>query len=208
MNKMPCFEIEIPSNFPELISLLKSSNSGNELLGICEGIVSDKIVTPKEVDFLNKWLSKNKLTKTNKYLDAFMNRLIEFVESGHTARHNRERIFEILNFISRGENQSAFEIIDFNEDYYCKTNDILYAKNIFCTTGTFIYGTKNKCHDYLASKGAFIHDVIHDDTDYLLVGTLRTKTANQITNKLAEAKAKGTICIVPECIWLDKIYGT
>jgi NAD-dependent DNA ligase len=145
----------------------------NTLYGIIMGMAADRVVTDSEIYFLDLWLKENNAYTKTYPLKPLKKRVADILSDGIVTQEERDDLYQILlqmqgnNFFQTGAagGFSNAEILE--EPAYLHIKDAL-----FCLTGQFISGPRDRCENALARFGGIPSKNVTRDLSYLIIGTL------------------------------------
>jgi NAD-dependent DNA ligase len=141
----------------------------NELVGLCQGLLADGILNQAEIEYLQKWLVKNAAYQTNSVIGNLLNRVDEILADKQVNAEEGMELLDTLKSFSGGD----FELGELQKSSSLPIDhpppDIVFAKAMFCFTGTFAFGSRRDCEKAVAAKGA-IAGSLTMQTNYLVVG--------------------------------------
>ncbi|WP_428558594.1 MAG: BRCT domain-containing protein [Solidesulfovibrio sp. DCME] len=183
----------------------------NELIGICKGLIADKIVNDDEARFLQDWLEENKDVIACWPGNVLYARVYEYLRDGVITPLEREDLFRLLREFSglipgRVDLRAATAI-----PFDTPPPQILYENRTFVLTGRFAYGTREQCIDAIHDLCGWVRPAVLAETDYVVVGTLASRdwACGSYGRKIETAmfwKEKGReIAIVSEDHWVESL---
>ena len=151
-----------------------SDRSIDELIGMCKGILADVAINEDEVNFLRLWLEANQ-----EYIDQWpanilSQRIIEILSDSIVDKGEKEDLFNLLNEITGGT-KTFYDGLKNNSTTlpYCKpAPDIKFKSKLFCLTGQFLYGTRDRCKKEVMQRGGITQKQPAQNTNYLVIGHL------------------------------------
>lgn len=142
------------------------------LVGICNGISADGVLTDGEISFLRTWLTEHTNIHGQWPAEQIQERLALVMRDGVIASSERTDLLELISRVARNEFAETGSSGIANAEYSLIPNDLVIEapERSFCFTGNFAYGTKEVCHFVMKRLGAEVHRDITQKTDYLIVG--------------------------------------
>jgi len=134
----------------------------NILKGVMKGILSDGIISDKELFNMNKWLANYDSMRTNYPFDVIFSTVEEVVRDGVITAEEIQTVKEVF---SRFLDPVSFVPTKSEDDEPIS----LKGKSV-CITGTCISGSRTDVQQRLIDMGALIVNGVTKKTDYLLVG--------------------------------------
>lgn len=143
------------------------------LIGLSKGILANDDVDQKEAEFLQKWLQQNTQSE-HPIIINLLDRVSSMLSDGVLDNDESEELFNILKSIS-GEESEFGELGKTTSLPLCNPfPNIQFEGSLFCFTGTFAYGPRKKCIEYLEGKGGSFNSKVIKKTDYLVIGAYVT----------------------------------
>ena len=183
----------------------------NELIGICKGIVADKVVCDDEIHFLIDWLESNQAIISSWPGNVLYARIYEFLRDGIITPNEREDLLELLRqfsgYIPGRADLRASSSIPFDNP----PPVITYKQHTFVFTGRFAYGTRDDCVNAVHDLCGWVQPTVLSTTDYVVVGTLASRdwACGSYGRKIEAAmdwKQKGKpIVIISEDHWVESL---
>lgn len=187
----------------------------HELLGLIRGVLLDGIVTPAEVEALDRFIDMN-----GEILDAFpanvlYARIHPMVRTGHFDEHElsdlrgllQDTIGEHAGVHDFGAQASTTLPLD------VPPRRILFEGGRFVVTGRFMFGARPRVTEEICRRGGVCdHDVTHE-TNVLLIGTLASRdwknsSFGRKIEKAVEYRRQGYgVQIVAEDHWVSQLRG-
>ena len=131
-----------------------------ELKGAIEGILSDELITEKEVLWLHSWLLNHEHLIGNYPFDKINNLVNNILEDGYISPLEFEDLeIAFRAFLEPVHSHENNDKIDFNE-------------KIFCLTGNFESGTKEEVAEKVINKGGIYSKNVTQKINFLIVGGL------------------------------------
>jgi len=148
----------------------------NTLYGLIMGITADQVVTDSEINFLDVWLRNNA-----DYLNAFplnviKRRVDDILTDQIITKDEREDLYQTLvqllgnDFYETGVAGGISNGAIFEEPGFLSFKDVM-----FCLTGAFVSGPREKCEQALMKLGGIPTKSITKKLDYLVVGTTASR---------------------------------
>ena len=150
----------------------KCAQAVEHLQGIVDGMMSDGHLDPREVVFLNRWLTSHPET-TADWPGSLLHRkvrqiLADGLISGAEQRYLHEALTHLASTVFDEFGSTAPEVVPLPvED--AVTADIRDAR--ICLAGTFLFGTRAACERLILSAGATLSERVNTKVHYLVIGT-------------------------------------
>jgi NAD-dependent DNA ligase len=181
----------------------------DELIGIIKGILVDGHVSQDEAEYLLRWMKANS-DAANVWPACILYPRIANTLSDGIFDSNKEKDLLQLLMSAVGRNTA----LDFGEasnstqlPVTVPAPQIEFAGRTFCFTGRFFSGTRDWCHEQVATRGGIPADSITKKLDYLVIGDIGSRdwlhsTFGTKIQKAATYAARGTpLVIVTEEHW-------
>ena len=159
-------------------TIVQARDAYRDLLGICEGILADKVVNPAEVTYLRNWITRHPQHHSVWPFPDLIARLDAIFADGVVSVDECSELADILNSLigarvvhtdSRlpgagmaGPTQLIFDspapIVEFSD-------------REFCVTGVFAFGKRGTVERSIESRGGITIKVPRSSTNYVLVGS-------------------------------------
>ena len=184
----------------------------NTLYGLIMGMASDGVINEEEINFLNFWLLDNKVYTNVFPINVIKNRVDNILADGVITREELDDFNNTLAKIIGGTYQETGSPGGFSTSYGVESPDnLIIHGSTFCFTGAFVYGTREKCEQVIASFGGKSVSSVNKNLDYLIIGALASRdwVATSHGRKIEKAfhyKEKGCqITILEEETWVKFI---
>ena len=156
----------------------------DELLGLARGILADGKVTADEVEYLRSWLERRKEFVSAWPLNIVAKRIASICADGIITDEECKSLGETLVALT-GEAETleglpsvADKLEPERPIQSCFTvpvPEILFTGNLFCLSGNFVYGPKNRVAESIVERGGNATDRLTQDVNFLLVGSIVNK---------------------------------
>ncbi|MBF0170686.1 MAG: BRCT domain-containing protein [Nitrospinae bacterium] len=136
---------------------------------------------------------------------------MEIVEDGVIDDDERTELFELLNQTVGEPHTHPGESLSSTLPLDHPAPEVLHDKRIFCFTGRFAFGARNKVEGEAISRGGAIKTSPTQKTDYLVIGTFASRewmhtSYGRKIEQAVELKKKGhAIAIVGEEHWAQSL---
>jgi NAD-dependent DNA ligase len=182
----------------------------DELIGLIKGVMADGAVHQSEVEFLVKWLEKNKDTLDQWPAVAIFPRLKAALSDGSLDGEEEKEIRELLHVAL--EQHSVREANDTaNIPYTTPVPAIQFANRTFCFTGKFQSGSRPWCVSQIIARGGIAASKLTQNVNYLIVGELNSgswvndKHGRKIGKAIKYRNAGAKIAILSEQNWFEQL---
>jgi NAD-dependent DNA ligase len=184
--------------------------SCESLLGICTGLLADRVLSDEEIRFLDTWLAENSDIATVWPGDVIYSRVQHVLNDGIITEEERDNLKKTLvdlignDFEQTGVTSGLATNLPIDD-----VPEILIPGNSFCFTGAFLYGTRKACENAITSRGGYTYPTVRINLDYLVIGTLashewaHTSHGRKIELALDYKKKGRTIFIISEKQWIQ-----
>lgn len=154
-------EISVINNSNHHSKLTDSTKALKRLTQLMTDMISDKVLTDKEIYYLNQWLNDNCHLLENFPFNSINNTVKTILEDGFISETERACLLEKLNKFSDPIKNISIT----------KLNSITFESKLVCLTGEFKECSKEEFKDKLQSLGAVMRSDVSGKTDYLIVGS-------------------------------------
>jgi NAD-dependent DNA ligase len=182
----------------------------DELIGLIKGVMADGAVHQSEVEFLVKWLEKNKDTLDQWPAVAIFPRLKAALSDGSLDGEEEKEIRELLHVAL--EQNSVREANDAaNIPYTIPVPEVQFANRTFCFTGKFQSGSRPWCVSQIIARGGIAASKLTQNVNYLIVGELNSgswandKHGRKIGKAIKYRDAGAKIAILSEQNWFEQL---
>ncbi|UIM99589.1 BRCT domain-containing protein [Yersinia ruckeri] len=140
------------------------------LTGLCKGLISDKVLSDKEIRYLDWWITQN-LSLINEYPGKILYNLIkEILKDGVITQDESEALYgAIVSFTGCDLNSGFVDGLSTRLPVDQIEKIDLLGKN-FCLTGEFFTGKRCVVSKLIEQSGGVIQDGVSKKLDYLIVG--------------------------------------
>lgn len=146
------------------------------LQGLCHGILSDGIITDKEIFDLNKWLTENEHLNTYYPYDEIRSLVLSIISDGKIEEEERVVLKAYFNqFVqlqdSELQEKIKEETADVNITGHCTSEpNVEFLGKTFCITGVLKRGNRETLQEQIRALGGVPTESVTKKTDYLIVG--------------------------------------
>lgn len=130
-------------------------------------ITCDDILTESEVFSLKKWIYNNQHLCGNYPFDSVKQSIDKALDDNILTQSELDELLEIF----KGLSDPCFEF----KKTVSKSDYDVNSKNV-CLTGNFANGSRKEIQEFLKDQGAIVQDTVTMITDYLIVGSLGSKS--------------------------------
>ncbi len=148
----------------------------DELIGLCKGIIADGSIVHSEAQFLLQWMEMNQNAAHQWPANVLYSRISEYLSDGILDDSEKEELFALLKQITGGE-KVADTVQSMTTTLPLDTPPpiIQFEDRIFCLTGTFTIGSRDKVTKLIESKGGKCVKAPTMKTDYLIIGIVGSR---------------------------------
>ncbi len=145
----------------------------DELYGLFEGILADRVLVDAEIHFLADWIATCSLDLREWPLCEIALKVAAVLADGEIAPDEAEELQELLlkavgNLPEDGRGASQLACED-------QPAPIDFAGRSFCFTGKFRFGERKHCQAKTIALGGIIRSDVNMDLDYLIIGGLASR---------------------------------
>jgi NAD-dependent DNA ligase len=180
-----------------------------ELLGITKGIVADNTVSDAEAVMLRQWIEANPEVTDCWPGNVLHDRLVRVFADGIISEAEREDLTTLLQrAVGESEGSTSAPISPSALPLNDPEPPIEFPEMHYVFTGTFYFGTRERCEAAIAERGGTCGGSITLATNYLVIGTLATgawqfSTHGRKIEKAIKYREEGAaLAIVSEECWV------
>lgn len=188
-----------------------TERSTDELIGICRGLIVDKVVSEEETDFLKSWLNTNRDVADSWPGNVIAARLDLVFEDGIIDPEERADLFNLLREVT-GQNTAVSPFnLSTSLPFTKPAPSIFFTDQLFCLTGRFAWGPRAHCETEIKSRGGRTQPNVTQQTQFLVIGTigstdwLHSTHGRKIEYAVELAGQNHPIAIVSEEHWADHL---
>lgn len=180
----------------------------DELVGLCQGIISDGQVSQIEAEFLQKWLLANTHITGNPVISLLYGRIAAVLSDKKLDSDEARELLETLQQFSGGNYELGDILKSGTLPIDIPAPFIKFEEKRFCFTGTFAFGSRADC-EAVTKKLNGESGNLTGKTDYLVIGVYATESWKHSAfgrkiEKAVEMKGKGIpIAIIHEPHWVE-----
>lgn len=186
--------------------------SCQELIGIAEGMLVDGELSDTEIVYLKNWLEENDRIAYTWPGEVVYKRVCDVLDDGVIEESERDFLAKTLEELIGGDFQKTgatpSESVSFPVQ---QVDSIDFDGKTFCFTGTFIFGTRPACHKATEKIGGIPAPRITKKLDYLVIGTMSTRTwantsfGRKIEKAIELQKSGSPLFIINEKTWVENL---
>lgn len=146
------------------------------LQGLCHGILSDGVISDKEINGLDRWLSENEHLKTYYPYDELRSLILSILSDHKVENEERLVLKAFFNEFIRLEDkvtdeQNRIDTADIHIEGLCTSEpQVIFPGKTFCITGILQRGTREDLQRDILKLGGIPTESVNKKTDYLIVG--------------------------------------
>lgn len=178
----------------------------NELYGLCEGVLADRVLVDDEIRFLANWLANCSLSMGDWPAGEIAFKVAAVVQDGDISPDEARELQDLLTkaiggFPDAGHGATQLACED-------TPAPIEFNDKSFCFTGKFRFGERKRCQAETSARGGRIRADVVMDLDYLVIGTLasrdwaHTSHGRKIEAAIRNQQNGGRTRIVSEEHWI------
>lgn len=178
------------------------------LLGICRGLIADNQLTDQEIVFLDTWLRDNEPLLHDWPASVIRERVNAILADGIITTEEADDLKDTLAALVGDTSLTAGAVSETATRLPVNSVRTLpFEGRLFCLTGKFVYGTRQRCEQAVLDRGARVAAAITTNLDYLVIGTLASRdwahtSYGRKIEKAVEYQQKGyPLLIVSEEDW-------
>lgn len=177
----------------------------DELIGLCRGALMDGVVVDAEIVRLDEWCRTYPAVYNTWPGDVLARRLHATLADGLVEDDERAELTEVLRRIT-GQGADRFDQPT-TLPLTRPAPELAIVDECFCLTGTFLFGTRKRCHRAIEEIGGRVEKGLVRRVDYLVVGHYMTpawihSTHGRKIEQAVELQRTGSrIKIVAEAHW-------
>jgi len=160
-------------DMPKLVRIFNRARNDdrlvNELLGMCNGIIADSVLSADEIKFLQKWLVANQHVSENALVAVLLDRINEILKDDLVTADEAADLFATLRSFVGGEIELGEILKSTSLPLDHPAPSLTFADRHFCFTGVFAYGSRAECESATMFKGAHVGSLTRK-TNYLVIG--------------------------------------
>ena len=188
-----------------------TERSTDELIGICRGLIVDKVVSEEEAGFLKSWLNTYREAAGSWPGNVIAARLDKVFEDGIIDPEERDDLFNLLREVTGEKTDLLSSNRSTTLPFTKPAPPIFFTDQHFCLTGRFAWGSRAHCETEIKSRGGRTQPNVTQQTGFLVVGTigstdwLHSTHGRKIEHAVELAGRNHPIAIVSEEHWVDHL---
>lgn len=141
------------------------------LMGICTGLMADRVLNDHEIAFLKRWLQENDDIATTWPGDVIHDRVKAVLADGIVTEDERKHLVETLDKLCGAAGmQMPPSSGAVNQLMFDEPPEITFRGVNFCVTGDFVYGPRNRVEAAITERGGLMLKGVTKKLGYLVVG--------------------------------------
>lgn len=146
----------------------------DEMIGLCNGIVADGVVSQAEAEFLQKWMVANQRVINNPVIEPLYRRLNDMLVDDVLDADEAKELLDTLTHFTASDYELGEVAQSSRLPLDANPTDLTIKGKLFCLTGTFAFGAKKKCEAFIIENGGSTHPRVIKKVDFLVVGRYAT----------------------------------
>lgn len=143
------------------------------LLGIAQGVLSDRQLVDAEIVFLDQWLNQNDAIANEWPGDVLHERIRAALADGMITEDERRHLVETLQQLIGGSYDELASPAHVTRSLaFDDVAQMEFSGSRFCLTGEFAFAPRSKCEAAISSRGGIISSSVTKKLHYLVVGGL------------------------------------
>jgi len=180
----------------------------DEMIGICKGIISDKMINHQEADFLSKWLSNNSKIAHRWPAKILYQRINKMLKDGILEQDEKTELFDTLRKITGETSEALAGNMATKLPLTDPPPTVVFSNQNYCFTGHFVTGTRKQVETIVIDRGGNTQERPTLDTNYLVIGELGSadwihSTFGRKIERAVEIKKQCAINIISEEYWAN-----
>ncbi len=151
------------------------TKSVESLLGLCKGLLADNVLNEEEIIFLDTWLKENEQITDAWPANIIADRVQAVLDDGVITQEEAEDLKSTLERIVGSGLQDGVVAGMATRLPIQKVDALDFEARLFCLTGKFVYGPRQKCENAITDRGGVVHPRVVAYSDYLVIGTLTSR---------------------------------
>lgn len=184
----------------------------DELMGLCKGLISDRVIVDQEATFLLQWLQANQHALDTWPANVIAARIDGFLDDGKIDEAERADLFRLLAEVV-GQTKSSEPTVNTSTALPLTTPapPIFFSGYRFCLTGRFMLGPRVNIEYEIRDRGGVVQSTVTDETNYLIIGNIgstdwiHSTHGRKIEKAVALAERGLSIALVSEEHWADHL---
>ncbi|KAA0257562.1 NAD-dependent DNA ligase [Deferribacter autotrophicus] len=183
----------------------------DELIGLCKGVIADRVITESEAKYILKWLENNKESLNMYPNNIIYDRLSVMFADGVLDEEEKKDLLNLLADITGERVDSDYSLHNLSArlPYTNPLPEIEYEGRVFCFTGQLASMPRSKAAKIVEQKGGIFKKDFSKQVNYLVVGIISNPNwkhsthGRKIEKALTYINNEGLdIKIIPEEHWI------
>lgn len=187
----------------------REDRDGDELIGICRGLIADGNVNQLEAKFLLDWIDRHKEFREKQPFSTIYKRVNDALRSGVFDADEERDLLAAVHGLVGGENESSTGSLSLASQLPLDVPppDIVFPDHNFIVTGVFAFGDRRAVVGAIEHSGGTVKSTMSKIVNYLVIGSVGSRDwiHSSFGRKIEAAmKLKETgvsIAIVSEARW-------
>lgn len=182
------------------------------LVGLCGGLVADQHLNDQEIFFLRNWITDHPDICGRWPGNVINDRVSSILADGVITDDERSDLLDTLNQLLGSPAENGVTDGMSTELPVTKNAVITLPCSVFCLTGKFITGTRQKCEDLVIRCGGQVESGVTLRTNYLVIGDLASRDwkFSSFGRKIESAikyreSGKSDVAILSEQMWVESL---
>ena len=188
------------------------ARSCESLIGICAGLMADRVLNEDEIRFLDIWLRDHEELCNTWPGDVIRAKVSEVMSDGIITEEEKVHLADVLSSLlggtieDGGSADAGPTALPVNADAA-----VAIPGRSFCFTGDFLYGTRAACERAVKNRQGIVRPAVTLQLDYLVIGAMVSKewAHSSFGRKIEKAvvyQGRGAqILIVSEPQWVSAL---
>ncbi|MDR1577078.1 MAG: BRCT domain-containing protein [Deltaproteobacteria bacterium] len=194
----------------------KTSRSIDELMGLCKGVLADKVVCEEEARFLADWFRANP-EAANVWPGDVLSQRLEAIYKDNVVTSDELQELKVLLQQITGlifENPQASLNLSSSLPFDHPVPPVILPNHSFCFTGSLAFGPRKIAEKHVIQRQGTVRNTVVLNLDYLVIGVVGSRDwlHSSFGAKIAKAveyKEKGCpIMIISEDSFLDALQDS
>ncbi len=161
----------------------------------------------EEIIFLDTWLKENEQITDAWPANIIADRVQAVLDDGVITQEEAEDLKSTLERIVGSGLQDSVVAGMATRLPIQKVDELDFEARLFCLTGKFVYGPRQKCENAITDRGGVVHPRVVAYSDYLVIGTLanrdwaHTSHGRKIESAIKANEEGSAIKIIAEEDW-------
>ena len=184
------------------------ARSCESLIGICAGLMADRVLNEDEIRFLDLWLHDHQELCNTWPGDVIRAKVSDVMSDGIVTEEEKAHLADVLSSLLGGTIEDSGSASGGPTALPINTDAaVVIPGKSFCFTGNFLYGTRAACERAIEKRLGIVRPAVTLQLDYLVIGAMVSEewahsSFGRKIEKAVEYQARGAqILIVSEHQW-------